>query len=226
MFSKTIIQIYEIKSVEDAQMVVGAGVDHVGVPCGLPRFISFEQAREIFDVVGQKAVKVALTVSSDIDEIIILANSVKPDILHLSGEIEKITPVQILELKQRMNWLKIMQALPANDSKIFQYVREYEAAVDYFLVDTAMSGAVEIGASGLTHDWQIDQQIVQMTRVPCIIAGGLGPENVAEAIKLVRPYGVDSMTKTNLLKPHGNFTKDPDKVRAFVKAVQDADRNF
>lgn len=220
---RTIVQVYEIKSIEDAKIVVEMGVDHVGVPCGTPRFISYEYARQIFDVIGNRAVKVGLTVSSDIEEMVTLATIAHPDILHLSGEIEKFLPDQIKELKRRVQGLKIMQALPANNPIVHQFVRDYESVVDYFLIDTVIPGAVDIGATGLTHDLNIDKNIVQSTRVPCIIAGGLGPDNVAEAINLVRPYGVDSLTKTNLPRPIGSLTKDLLKVKAFVETVRKTD---
>lgn len=224
--SKIIVQIYEVKSVEDAKMVVKMGVDHVGVPCGLPRFISYAQARVIFEAIGDKVIKVGLTVSNDAEEMIQLVTVAKPDILHLSGDIEKFSPLQISELRIRVKGLKVMQALPANDPNIYKFVRDYEPVSDYFLIDTSTIGAGDIGATGLTHDLRIDKQIVEMTRVPCIIAGGLGAENVAEAIKMVQPFGVDSMTKTNLDEPQGNLTKDAKKVKDFVQAVRMAEKEF
>ena len=58
--------------------------------------------------------------------------------------------------------------------------------------------AGDIGATGLTHDREIDRVIVESTKVPCIIAGGLDADNVAEAIHVTHPYGVDSFSLTNL----------------------------
>ena len=218
--NKTIVQIYGIKSVADAKMVTEMGADHLGVAYGSPRFIGFEKAREIFDAIGDNAVKVGLTIAYDLEEIVTMVTTVMPDVLHLSGDIAKFSPAQVAELKNRVKGLKIMQALPANDPNIFEYVREYEAVSDFFLIDTVVEGAGDIGATGLTHDLQIDKKIVEMTKVPCIIAGGLGSENVAEAIRSVRPYGVDSLTKTNLDSPSGDNLKDPVKVKAFVEAVR------
>jgi phosphoribosylanthranilate isomerase len=60
------------------------------------------------------------------------------------------------------------------------------------LLDTHRSGDVQIGALGVTHSWELDREIVARVRIPVIIAGGLGPDNVAEAIRIVRPAGVDS----------------------------------
>ncbi|MGV8026141.1 MAG: phosphoribosylanthranilate isomerase [Anaerolineaceae bacterium] len=223
--SKVITQIYGIKNVSDAKMVVELGADHLGVAYGevgkTPGFLNFDQAREIFECIGDKAVKVGLTVSYDLEEIVEMVNTVMPDILHLSGDIAKFSPEEVKKLKETVPGLKIMQALPANDLKIYQYVEEYEAVSDYFLIDTVTETVMGIGASGLTHDLQIDKKIVESTHVPCIIAGGLGSSNVVEAIRIVRPYGVDSLTCTNFDKTTGLQGKDPIKVKAFIDAVRE-----
>lgn len=222
--SKVITQIYGIRSVADAKMVVELGADHLGMAYGevgkTPGFLDFDQAKEIFDCIGEKAIKVGLTVAFDVEEIVEMVNTVMPDILHLSGDIAKFSPAEVEKLKKRVPGLKIMQAIPANDAKVYQYIKDYEATSDYFLIDTVAEGIVGIGASGLTHDLQIDKKIVESTNVPCIIAGGLGPSNVAKAIRIVRPYGVDSLTKTNLENSKGLERKDPVKVKAFIEAVR------
>lgn len=225
--SRVITQIYGIRSVADAKMVIEAGADHLGVAYGevgkTPGFLDFDQAQEIFACIGDRAVKVGLTVAFDLEEIVEMVNTVMPDILHLSGDIAKFSPEEVKKLKARVPGLKIMQAIPANDPRVYQYIEDYEAVSDYFLIDTVAEGIVGIGASGLTHDLQIDKNIVESTNVPCIIAGGLGPANVAEAIRTVRPYGVDSLTKTNLDKSKGLEGKDPVKVKAFIDAVREVE---
>lgn len=79
-----------------------------------------------------------------------------------------------------------------------------------------------IGASGQTHDWNIDAEIVKSVNAKVIEAGGLGPDNVADAIKKIRPYGVDSLTKTSIKYDHGNMEKDIPKVKAFCEAADKA----
>ena len=226
--AKVIAQIYGIKNVADADMVVKAGADHLGVAYGevgkTPGFLDFDQAREIFECIGDRAVKVGLTVAFDLEEIIEMANTLMPDILHLSGDIAKFSPEDVKKLRARVPGLRIMQAIPANDPKVFEYVKAYESVSDLFLIDTVGEGIVGIGASGLTHDLQIDKKIVESTDVPCIIAGGLGPDNVAEAIRTVKPYGVDSLTKTNLDKAENMVGKDPEKVKAFIKVVREVEQ--
>ncbi len=79
-----------------------------------------------------------------------------------------------------------------------------------------------IGAAGAVHDWRISREIVAESEVPVILAGGLGPDNVAEAIRVVGPVGVDSLTRTNRAVAGGGFRKDMDAVARFVAVVRSA----
>ena len=229
-----IVQIYGIRTVEDARMVIEMGGHHIGVSYGkikrTPGQLTCEQAKEIFDGVQPEAVKIGLTVSEDIEEITENLNEVLPEVLHLSGDIEGITPQQIKVLKERFPGLKIMQAIPVladvplKEQKVMEYIREYEPVSDFFLIDTKASSACDIGATGLTHDREIDKQIIESTKVPCIIAGGLDADNVAEAIHITHPYGVDSFSLTNYDDERADtlHCKDPAKVKAFIEASKNA----
>jgi phosphoribosylanthranilate isomerase len=75
-----------------------------------------------------------------------------------------------------------------------------------------------IGATGRLHDWDISRRIVENVSVPVILAGGLSPENVADAMQAVQPWGVDSNTHTNL--PGSHVEKDMARIQAFVNAVR------
>jgi phosphoribosylanthranilate isomerase len=66
----------------------------------------------------------------------------------------------------------------------------------------------------MTHSWELDRKIVESVSTPVIIAGGLGLENVVEAIRAIWPAGVDSKTKTD--KRDGSHAKDLEKVQRFV----------
>jgi phosphoribosylanthranilate isomerase len=91
--------------------------------------------------------------------------------------------------------------------------------MDLLLLDSYRPLDRHIGALGTTHDWSISRRIVELVRVPVILAGGLGPENVADAIRRVRPAGVDSKTKTDR---EGSHAKDLDRVRRFHQAARAA----
>ena len=233
--SDIIIQIYGIRSVEDARMVVDYGTNHIGVSYGqikrTPGQLTCEKAKEIFEGVQPEAVKIGLTVSENIDEITSDLNITLPEVLHLSGDIEGINPDEVQELRQRFPGLKIMQAIPVlagvdlEDQKVMQYIKDYEKVSDFFLVDTKSPTAGDIGATGLTHSHEIDRKIVEATDVPVIIAGGLDSFNVADAVRTCHPYGVDSFSWTNYddgrTNPGGGV-KDPEKVKAFIEAARNA----
>ena len=231
-----IIQIYGIRTPEDARTVIENGGHHLGVSYGkikrTPGQLTIEQARKVFDSVKSgEAVKIGLTIAEDIDEITENMQELLPDVLHLSGEIEGITPDEIKELKRRFPTLKIMQAIPVypgkpkEEQKAFRYIKEYEEVSDFYLIDTKIEGCDEggIGATGEGHDIMIDKAIIENTNVPCIIAGGLTPENVAEAVRITQPFGADSYSWTNYDSPEpGKPCKDPAKVKAFCEAVRNA----
>jgi phosphoribosylanthranilate isomerase len=230
---KMIIQIYGIRTVEDARMVIDLGGHHIGVSYGkikrTPGQLTCAKAKEIFEGVQPEAVKIGLTVSENIDEITADLNEVLPDVLHLSGNIEGITPEEVQELRNRFPGLKIMQALPVlvgvsmEKQKVFDFVRDYESTTDFFLIDTKTPDSTDIGATGLVHDQSIDRAIIESTSVPCIVAGGLDASNVVEAIHITKPYGVDSYSLTNLDNPEeGKGCKDPAKVKAFIDAAFNA----
>src|SRR5690606_12944148 len=92
--------------------------------------------------------------------------------------------------------------------------RDYAPAADMLLLDTAHEG--RIGGTGVTHDWSVSARIVEASRVPVILAGGLNPGNVADAIERVGPAGVDA----NSGLEHGDGRKDFEKIKAFVNAAR------
>ena len=215
------VQIYTLQSVEEALEVVSVGVHNIGITpasIGLPGEISYEVARDICKKVDG-ATKVALSVSSNIDEIIEMVMFVNPDILHLCGEPGELNINGVQSLKERLEKLDkalpIMQAISVDDMSALDFAKEYEEISDYFILDTSTSAVQGVGASGNVHDWNVSKAIVDSVSIPVVLAGGLSPENVQEAISKVKPWGVDSLTHTNKFLKEGSFTKDIEKVREF-----------
>ena len=215
------IQIYEHKTPEDAAMSAAAGVNFIGVTTGqwgrLEAEVDFATCRAIFAAVPVECMKVALTVSWGLAEIAATIEAVQPDVIHLSGEIEKLPVAQVAELRQRFPLVKIMQAIPVRDAASVALAQSYQPVCDYMILDTALSSFTGIGATGATHDWSISAQIVRGVNVPVILAGGLSAANVTQAIRKVKPWCVDSFSHTNM---DGTRRKDPAKVKAFVEAAR------
>ncbi|MCC7128561.1 MAG: hypothetical protein IT192_07085, partial [Microbacteriaceae bacterium] len=121
--------------------------------------------------------------------------------------------------------VKIDQAIPMTGPEAVDAALAFAPVVDYLLLDSYSPEIGGVGAAGFTHDWSISRKIVESVDVPVILAGGLSAENVAEAIAIVQPWGVDSLTRTNAYREDGTFRKDLDKVRAFIAAAHGAASN-
>jgi phosphoribosylanthranilate isomerase len=217
-----LIQIYEVTSPEEAGALAALGVNHIGVLVGrgkFPREQSYAATRQIFKAVPTFAKKSALSLADEIGELAEVVEETRPDILHLGTRPEALIPSQVAELKRRFPDLKVMRTIPVRDESDIDVAKCYEGVADFLLLDTWKSGEPEIGACGLVHDWEISRRIVMEVNIPVILAGGIGPENAADAIRLVRPAGVDSKTKTDLPDVSA---KDLQRVRALVEAVWQA----
>jgi len=223
------IQIYTMQTVDEARAVAALGVDHVGVTpsdSGLPGEVDFTTARAIADAVRNLAVSVALSVDSDLAAIERMVLAVRPNILHLCGLKNTLPPDAVRTLRERLPNVPIMQAVSITGPEALDVALAYQDVADYLILDSQAPDIAGIGASGMTHDWSISREIVQQVKIPVILAGGLSPENVAEAIRVVQPWGVDSLTHTNRVLPGGGFRKDLDRIRQFVMAAREAWRKI
>jgi len=212
-----LVQIYEISTPEEARALGNLGVDHIGVLVGdgsFPREQSVDQARLIFSAIPSSSKGLALLLSADVRLVEQIILELKPAIVHLGASSDLLTASAVRQLKQRCGTLTVMRSIPIVDDESIAIARSYDGVADMLLLDSHRPGDVQIGALGVTHRWEIDRKIVERVRIPVIIAGGLGPDNVVDAIRVVRPAGVDSKTKTD--KDDGSHTKDLQKVKRFV----------
>jgi phosphoribosylanthranilate isomerase len=158
----------------------------------------------------------------DPTQIITMVEVVQPVILHLCPLAEDSTPRQVAALRARLPGILIMQAVSVTGPESVAVARAYAEVADFLILDTQAAEIPGIGASGKTHDWTVSRAIVDSVRIPVILAGGLSPENVRDAIKAVAPWGVDSLTHTNEVLPDGGFRKNPARVAAFIAAARGA----
>ncbi len=212
-----IVQIYEINNPKLAKEISEAGVDHIGILIGngkYPREITIEKAKEIFATVSNKSKKVALTLSNNLEEIFKIVDELKPDILHLGIDENLLSLIEVKKIRGKYPELKIMRSVAVMGRESAELAKSYEGIADFLLLDTYKS---QLGATGQIHDWNISKEIVDKVKTPIILAGGLGPDNVAEAIKKVKPAGVDSKTKTDKA---GSDEKDIEKIKEFLKIAK------
>lgn len=216
------VQIY-LRTPEDAAMSAAAGADFIGVVADegnlAPASLGYEKVREVFAATPGGAMKVALSLIADRAKIIEMIRATNPDVVHLAGD-ALVPPEGIAELRATAPTVKIMQAISMNGPDPIETALRFAPVADYFLLDTDAADLPGIGATGRTHDWAISAELVRRVHVPVLLAGGLSPENVAGAIRAVRPWGVDSFSLTNL--PGSPVRKDPEKVRSFIANAKSA----
>jgi phosphoribosylanthranilate isomerase len=174
--------------------------------------------RELFAAIPSGSRASALSLSHDVDLIARLTAALKPDILHLGAAPQHLSPASLRTLKAEFPQVSLMRSIPVVDETSIALACSYDGIADWLLLDSYKSGDRQIGALGSTHNWELDRRIIESVRIPAIIAGGLGPENVQDAIRVARPAGVDSKTKTD--RSDGIHTKDLQKVSAFLNAAR------
>ena len=219
-----IVQIYEVATPQEAAAVAAAGVDHVGVlvgPGAFPRELDSAPAQAIFAALPPGATRLALSLSGEMRELERVVRETQPDILHIGAALDRISPDQTRTLKQAFPALQIMRSIPVTGAQSIGWAQDYDGVADWLLLDSHKPGDIQIGAQGFTHDWTVSARIVQSVRAKVILAGGLGPANVADAIAQVAPFGVDSKTRTDRDDGQG---KDLPRVRAFATLAKQAPR--
>jgi phosphoribosylanthranilate isomerase len=215
-----LVQIFEVQTPAEAVSLTRLGVDHIGVLVGdgaFPRELSAERARAIFATTPPEAKRVALSLSAEFAELVRVARETQPDILQVQAAAEDITPAALRALKAQFPSMALMRAVPVVDDCAVEIARSYLGVADFLLLDSYDPASRQFGALGRTHDWRFSRRVVDEVPIPALLAGGLGPENVAAAIAAVRPTGVDSKTRTD--RADGQ-AKDLGRVRDFVAAAK------
>ena len=213
-----ITQIYEITTIEDALGINSAGVDHAGMWVSLNpppnrSALTLERASEIIDVLSGAIKPTVLILTTKLNEVDLIIQELKPAILHIGSSPSVFTLDMTKQLKDRHPNTPIMSSIPVQDARDIDLAISFSEVADFLLLDTYDPGQRNFGCTGKIHNWEISRQIVEAVSTPVILAGGLGSDNVAEAIKKVRPAGVDSKTKTDML---GSYRKDLRAVAEFV----------
>jgi len=216
------VQIYALTSVQDAIDTVNAGADLIGVVAGNDGIVvedcTAETARVIFAAVEHRAATIALSLGTDVERIARMVAATRPHILHLAAR--ELPRDAVEAIKSRIGDVKLMMAVLVDGPGAIDVAREYARLADYLILDSGSSTAPVTGATGRPHDWNISARIVAQSPVPVVLAGGLSPENVAEAVRVVRPWAVDSFTRTD--RPGQRGVKDLEKVRAFAQNARAA----
>ncbi len=175
-----------------------------------PRSVSFAAARDLALEVPPGVAKVALTVNADDAMLRKLTETVPLDMLQLHGG---ETPARVAEVRERFG-LPVMKVVGIADARDLEVLDAHLPVADQILVDAKPpKGAVLPGGNGVAFDWTLLSG--RRWPVPWMLAGGLTPENVAEAIRLTGAKQVDVASGVEA----SPGKKDPDLIRAFIKAA-------
>jgi phosphoribosylanthranilate isomerase len=210
------VKICGVTRPEWAVAAAEAGADAVGlVFAESPRRVTVAQAAEIVRALPRGVAPVGVFVDEEPGAILRLADEVGFGVVQLHGD----EPPGVLSALDR---LKVIKAFRVADEGDVLLAREWKQQserlgqpADGYLVDARVAGGPK-GGSGQLADWGLAARMIFEGFRPLVLAGGLSPDNVAEAIRAVRPWGVDG--SSGLESAPG--VKDPDKIRAFVAAVR------
>lgn len=210
----TRVKICGITNAEDRDVAVGAGADAVGLVAGVtvdtPREVDLDTAADLAAGVPPLVTSVLVTMPEDVATARDRVERVRPDAVQVHG----LAPDELAALTDALDapdavGTSVVAAVDAGaeDARLVAYAD----AADALLVDSIDEDGG--GGTGRTHDWERTRERVATLDVPVILAGGLTPENVADAVATVEPFAVD--VATGVEREGG--VKDHDAVREFVR---------
>lgn len=222
-----IVQIYGITTPEDAAAIGALGPDHVGVVLdegiGTWDSVDLRTARAICSELDAGIRTVALSLSIDPDRIRRTVDEINPRIVHLARATDGLDPGAVDSLRVQLSPIEVMTTIPVRGPEAREVAERFALCSDYLLLDSTDPRTGVVGATGHTHDWTLSAAVVEAVNVPVVLAGGLGPDNVTDAIQRVRPWGVDSETRTSRVDDRRR--KNIDAVSRFIETARAADRD-
>jgi phosphoribosylanthranilate isomerase len=206
------VKICGIKNERDLVMAVNAGADALGfitdVPVDSPRNISLLQASQLIAQVPVFVISVLVIMPKNANEAVNMINVAKPTAVQIHNSLPLAELRKIRETHVKI--IKTIPVSPRSDTKtLIDQINTFSRVVDAVLLDTAVTG--KTGGTGVSHNWELSGKVVPGAGMPVILAGGLTPVNVSEAIRTVRPYAVDTASGVET-----NRKKDEKKVIDFI----------
>jgi len=182
---KNLIQIAGVIDKEEAKLLMELGVDYLGFPLRLPvnkEDLTEDEAVEVIKTITPPHQSVLITYLNKADEIISFCDKLNVKIVQLHGDISFDELVRTKTLRPDLEIIKSLVVASDNYDKLVKMVETFSPWVDAFITDTFDPVTGAEGATGKTHDWSISKKLVELSPKPVIIAGGLNPKNVKQAI--------------------------------------------
>jgi phosphoribosylanthranilate isomerase len=212
----TRVKICGLTSREDLGAAVAAGADALGfitdVPVDTPREIDSGTAADLVAAAPPFVTTTLVLMPDSPQHAVDLARTIRPDVVQLHCEFD---PAELQFVRAETS-TKLVVVVDAADP---DRAHEVDDVADALLVDsTTDEGA---GGTGRTHDWAATRELAAALDSPVVLAGGLTPDNVVEAVETADPYGVDVASGVE----SSGGSKDHDAVEAFVRAVRRTDQD-
>jgi phosphoribosylanthranilate isomerase len=210
-----LIKICGLSTPDALDVALDCGADLVGFVFfpPSPRHLDFDAARVLGARVRGRAQKVALSVDADDAWLAASIDALKPDLLQLHG---REPPARVAAVRKKFG-LPVMKAIAVEEKSDLAAIEAYTGAADRLIFDArAPRAATRPGGLGKSFDWELLENL--RTNVPFMLSGGLDAGNVAEALRITRAPGVD--VSSGVERAPGE--KDPEKIRAFVRAARAA----
>lgn len=216
-----VIQIAGIRSLPEARAALDAGATHLGFPLRLPVHradVSEAEAAKIIHFVGGSRCAL-ITYDTRPEDVAALCAQLGVSVLQMHADLPAAT---LAEIRRRLPdvaiWKSLVVRADRSPDDLLRLAAAWAEHADAFLTDSHDPRTGATGATGRTHDWSISRSLAAALPRPLILAGGLRPENVADAIRTVRPAGVDSHTGVE----DATGAKNPGRMTAFVRAAREA----
>jgi phosphoribosylanthranilate isomerase len=211
------IKICCIQTVEESQIAIGCGASAVGLVAKMPSGpgpISEEQIALIASQIPPGVSTFLLTCETDADTIIAQHMRCRTSVIQL---VDTVEPGIHQQLREKLPGIRIVQVIHVRNDDSINEALDAAPGVHALLLDSGNPDlkTKELGGTGRVHDWEISREIVRRSPIPVFLAGGLTPENVAEAVRIVQPFAVDVCSGLRT-----NGTLDKNKVERFAAAVK------
>jgi phosphoribosylanthranilate isomerase len=209
------VKICGITRYEDLKIAIDAGADLIGFIIGVTssqRNLGLAKAKELISKVHNDVRSVAVTVFNTKEELIKIYDELETDYLQIHGNFQSI----LKSFPETLSKERIIGAVSGRDPDASELAVRVSDIFHTILLDSTTHEG--LGGTGITHDWNLSRRI-RDTIYPnrLILAGGLTPENVGDAVKKVRPYGVD--VSTGIEEKPG--IKDHKKIFDFITRVKE-----
>jgi len=207
----TLVKICGITDIATASAALACGADMLGFHVELNHArnpVTPETADKIVSQLPETCTPVLVTSVAEPEKIIELVVKTGAKAVQLHAGVEGLR-----KIKSALPHLKLLQVINVFDESAVSEAKSFEGVADALVLDSGIKANGQQGGTGKTHDWSISKRIVASVSVPVILAGGLKPENVAEAIRTVKPYGVD----VNSGVSNADGTKNFENVKLFVE---------